>query len=84
MRYLLFILVKLYFVFKIFQDIGPLKRLIYKIIDLLFNYERFHPILIKNVFQKWAPSNKTPALTKSMNMDYWVFGESNQLFIRAS
>ena len=31
-----------------------------------------------------APSNKTPALTKSMNMEIWVVGTSNQLFIRSS
>ena len=29
-------------------------------------------------------SNKTPALTKSTNMDIWVVGISNQLFIRGS
>ena len=29
-------------------------------------------------------SNKTPALTKSMNMVIWVVGTSNQLFIRGS
>ena len=26
-----------------------------------------------------APSNKIPALTKSMNMDIWLVGTSNQL-----
>ena len=31
-----------------------------------------------------TPSNETPALTKSMNMDIWVVGKSNQLFIRGS
>ena len=31
-----------------------------------------------------APSNKTPAPTKSMNMDIWVFGTSNQLLGRDS
>ena len=29
-------------------------------------------------------SNKTPALTKSMNMSIWVAGISNQLFRRGS
>ena len=33
---------------------------------------------------KKAPSNKTPALEKSMNMDIWVAGISNQLFITGS
>ena len=28
-----------------------------------------------------ALSNKTPALSASMNMDFWVVGTSNQLFI---
>ena len=28
-----------------------------------------------------VPSSKTPALTKSMNMDIWAVGTSNQLFI---
>ena len=31
-----------------------------------------------------APSNKTPALTKSTNMGVWVVGTTNQLFIRGS
>ena len=29
-------------------------------------------------------SNKTPALTKSMNMEIWMVGTPNQLFIRGS
>ena len=33
---------------------------------------------------KKKPSNKTAALTKSMNMDSWVVGTSNQLFRRGS
>ena len=31
-----------------------------------------------------APSNKTPTLSKSMNMELWVVGTSNQLFIGGS
>ena len=31
-----------------------------------------------------APSNKTPALAKSMNMDIWIVGTLNQLLIRGS
>ena len=30
-----------------------------------------------------APSNKTPVLMKSMNMEIWVVGTSNQFFIRS-
>ena len=35
---------------------------------------------IKDTHREKAPSNKTPALTESMNMDNWVVGTSNQLF----
>ena len=31
-----------------------------------------------------APSNNSPALTKSVNMDIWVVDTSNQLFIKGS
>ena len=31
-----------------------------------------------------SPSNKTPALSDSMNMDIWVVGTSHQLFIIGS
>ena len=31
-----------------------------------------------------APSNKPPALAKSMNIGIWVVGASNQLFLRGS
>ena len=37
---------------------------------------------IKDTHSEKSPSNKTPALTKSMNMDIWVVGISNQLFLR--
>ena len=36
----------------------------------------------KDTHTKKAPSNKTPALTKSMNMDIQVVGTSYQIFIR--
>ena len=35
---------------------------------------------IQDTHQEKAPSNKTPALTKSKNMGIWVVGTSNQLF----
>ena len=38
----------------------------------------------KDTHLEKAPPNKTSALTKSMNMDIWVVGTSNQLFIRRS
>ena len=31
-----------------------------------------------------APSNKNPTLTKSMDIDIWVAGTSNRIFIRGS
>ena len=40
--------------------------------------------MIKDTHRSKAPSNKTPALTKSMNMDTWVVVASNQLFLRGS
>ena len=38
----------------------------------------------KDTHREKAPSNKTPALTKSTNMGIWVVGTTNQLFIRGS
>ena len=37
--------------------------------------------LIKDTQREKVASNKTPVLTKSMNMDIWVVGTSNQIFI---
>ena len=47
-------------------------------------------VLLENVFNvkdndsEKAPSNKTLAVTESMNMAIWVVGTLNQLFIRDS
>ena len=38
----------------------------------------------KDAHREKVPSNKTPALTKNMNIDMWVVGISNQLFIKES
>ena len=38
----------------------------------------------KDTHREKAPSNKTSALTKMINIDIWVVGTSNQLFIRGS
>ena len=35
----------------------------------------------KNTHKGKAPSNKTPALTKSTNISIWVVGTTNQLFV---
>ena len=37
---------------------------------------------MKDRHRQKAPSNKTPALSESMNMDIWVVGTSNQLYKR--
>ena len=38
----------------------------------------------KDTQREKTPSNETPALTKCMSMDIWVFGTSNKLFRRVS
>ena len=43
-----------------------------------------HITIFKVTYREKAPSNKNPALTKSMNMDIWIVATSNQLFIRSS
>ena len=44
----------------------------------------FPSIVLEDTDREKAPSSKTPALTESRNMDIWVVGTSNQLFIRGS
>ena len=38
----------------------------------------------KDTYRERASSNKTRTLSKSINMNIWVVGTSNQLFIRGS
>ena len=40
--------------------------------------------IIKDTHREKAPWNKTPAFTKSLNVDVCVVGSSNQHFIRGS
>ena len=40
--------------------------------------------MFKDTHRKNTPSNKIQALTKSMDMEVWVDGTSNQLSIRGS
>ena len=40
--------------------------------------------ILKDTHREKAPSNKTPALTKSTKMGIWVVGAANQLSIRGS
>ena len=51
-----------------------MKKSSYKILDTS----------IKDTHREKAPSNKTPALRKSTNMEVWAVGTLNQLFIRGS
>ena len=39
---------------------------------------------VKDTHSEKGLSNETPTLTKSMNVEIWVVGTSNQLFIRVS
>ena len=39
---------------------------------------------INDTHMEKAPSNKTPALTKTANMGIWIVGTTNQLFKRGS
>ena len=38
--------------------------------------------IVKGTNREKAPSNKTPALMESMNMDIWILGTLNQLFAK--
>ena len=40
--------------------------------------------LFKDTHRKNTPSDKTLMLSKSMNMNIWMIGATNQLFIRSS
>ena len=42
------------------------------------------PDFLKDTHREKAPSNKTLALTESMNMSIWVAGTLNQVFVRGS
>ena len=58
------------------------KRLKYLSI-ILFNFNiktKNRLNVLKDTHREKAPSNKTPALTKSTNMNIWLVGTSNQLF----
>ena len=47
-----------------------------------FQFLLLFKFLFKGAHKEKAPSNKTPTLTKSMIMDIWVVGTSNELFVR--
>ena len=52
----------------------------------LVEQEALHFVLVdlKDTHREKPPSNKIPVLTKSMNMDIWVVGTSNQFFLKSS
>ena len=59
------------------------------LIDLLnINNAIYHDLLTLNLFSSQAGAGKstfkTPALTESMNINVWVVGTSNQLFVGGS
>ena len=43
---------------------------------------RVNSEVLKDTYREKALPNKTPALTKSTNIEVWVIGTSNQLFMR--
>ena len=72
-----------------FQNIVRSKMKLLRIKFTAFNYfckknstPKYAPV--KYTHREKAPSNKTPALTKSKNMGIWVVGTTNQLCIRGS
>ena len=44
----------------------------------------YRRISFKDTHREEAPSNKTPALSESINMDIWVVGTSDQVFTTGS
>ena len=50
--------------------------------QFLPSYEAFISLYFKDTHIDKTPLNKTPVLRKSMNMNMWVAGSLNQLFIR--
>ena len=53
-------------------------------IPLAIYLNNFKMNIIKDTHREKAPWNKTPAFTKSLNVDVRVVGSSNQHFIRGS
>ena len=50
-------------------------------------FSDFHKLvlsLFKDTYREKVPSNKTQTLTKGMNMEIWLVGTSDQLFLRGS
>ena len=49
---------------------------------LVWHWRRFALFIVKDTQREKAPSNKTPTLPKSMNMDIWMVDTPNQPFVR--
>ena len=49
-----------------------------------FSLTSFCIFLLTDTRREKAPSNKTPEVRKSTNMNAWAVGTLNQLFIRGS
>ena len=47
---------------------------LYSLKDIISAGYLLHKLLLKGTHREKAPSNKTPTLSKSMNMDIWVVG----------
>ena len=65
-----------------FNEVAGLQLYEKKTPTLVFSCEIC--VIYKDTSREKSPSNKTAALTKSMNMGIWVVYTSNQLIIRSS
>ena len=67
-----------------FVDIKPIylnKRHLFQ--NKIYYLDKIY-LFLKDTHREKAPSNKTPTLSKIMNINIWVVGTSNQLFIGGS
>ena len=65
-----------------FQYSPPFERLAFFNVTITKFFEQFQ--YCKDIHREKSPSNNTPAITKSMNMDSQLVGTSNQLFVKDS
>ena len=71
------------------NEVGSLKCAEHVFLTLLirqkiFCHTKLFSIVLRILARKKHPQTKTPALMKGMNMNIWVVGTSNQLFLRSS
>ena len=60
------------------------KILLHAFLLLVFKIAESLQCILNYIHMEKDPTNETSALTKSMNMNIWIIGTSNQLFIRGS